>query len=135
MRKRSYKMELIRQKEFVQSFHYDALPKEHQEETGINVSLNPFEITEDMAIDAENNSVLGLRIEFKIVLASVVLTGDVAQFVQIVGQKVEKIEDLTSEEVNELVRPLFILIERMAFEVTEIALDQPGVQLNFSQEN
>ena len=127
-------MELIRQAEFVQSFHYNALPQEHTEETAINVSINPFEIKEEMNIDPEHNSVLGLRIEFKIVLEKVVLNGDVAQFVQVVGQKIEKIEDLTSEEVNELVRPLFILIERMSYEITEIALDAPGIQLNFSQE-
>lgn len=127
-------MELIRQQEFVQAFHYDALPEEHTEETAINVSLNPFEIQEDMNIDSEDNSILGLRIEFKIVLEKVMLTGDVAQFVQIVGRKIEKIEDLSQEEVNELVRPLFVLIERMAFEITEIALDAPGIQLNFSQE-
>lgn len=127
-------MELIRQAEFVQSFHYDALPKEHTEETNINVGINPFEIKEEMNIDPENNSVLGLRIEFKIVLEKVMLTGDVAQFVQVVGRHIEKIEDLTSEEVNELVRPLFVLIERMSYEITEIGLDAPGIQLNFAQE-
>lgn len=127
-------MELIRQQEFVQGFHYDALPAEHSEETAINVSLNPFEIQEEMEIDPEKNSILGLRIEFKIILDKVMLTGDVAQFVQIVDRKIEKIEDLSQDEVNELVRPLFVLIERMAFELTEIALDAPGIQLNFSQE-
>lgn len=127
-------MELIRQAEFVQSYHYDALPQDHTEETAINVSINPFEIKEEMNIDAENNSVLGLRIEFKIVLEKVALSGDVAQFVQVVNRKIDKIEDLTHEEVNELVRPLFVLIERMTYEMTEIALDTPGVQLNFSQE-
>lgn len=126
-------MEIIRQPEFVQGFHFDALPEAHDEETAINVSINPFEIKEEMKIDAENNSVLGLRIEFKIILDKVKLSGDVAQFVQVANQKIEKIEDLSSEEVNELVRPLFVLIERMAFEITEIALDAPGVQLNFSQ--
>lgn len=126
-------MEIIRQKEFVQRFHYDALPEANEEETAINVSINPFEIKAEMEIDAENNSVLGLRIEFQIILDKVKLSGDVAQFVQVANQKIEKIEDLTSEEVNELVRPLFVLIERMAFEITEIALDAPGVQLNFAQ--
>ncbi len=127
-------MELKRQAEFVQSYHFDALPEEHTEETSINVSINPFEIKEEMNIDAENNSVLGLRIEFKIVLEKVKVTGDVAQFVQVVDRKIEKIEDLTKDEVNELVRPLFVLIERLTYEVTEIALDKPGVQLNFSQD-
>lgn len=128
-------MELIRQQEFVQTYHYDALAQGHSEETSISVSLNPFEITEEMNIDAANNSILGLRVEFKIVLENnIAVSGDVAQFVQTVGRRVDKIEDLTQEEVNTLVRPLFLLIERLTFEVTEIALDKPGVQLNFSQE-
>lgn len=127
-------MELKRQQEFVQSYHYDALPENHTEETAINVGINPFEIKKEMNIDPETNSVLGLRVEFKIVLEKVVLTGDVAQFVQVAGRKIEVVEDLTKEEVNELVKPLFVLIERLTYEVTEIALDAPGVQLNFSQE-
>lgn len=127
-------MQIERQQEFVQAFHYDALSKDHTEETLINVSMNPLEIKEEMNIDPETNSILGLRVEFKIVLEKVLLSGDVAQFVQLMDKKVEKIEDLTPDEVNELVRPLFVIIERMAYEVTEIALDAPGVQLNFSQE-
>lgn len=127
-------MELKRQSDFVQSYHFDALPEDHTEETSINVSINPFEIKEEMNIDAEKDSVLGLRIEFKIILEKVMVTGDVAQFVQIVNRKVENIEDLTKDEVSELVKPLFILIERLTYEVTEIALDKPGVQLNFSQD-
>lgn len=128
-------MELVRQKEFVQNFHYDALAKDHKEETAINVSLNPFEITEEMDIDAQNNSVLGLRVEFNIAMDVFKISGDVAQFVQIVGRKIEKIEDLTPDEVNELARPLFVLIERLTYDMTEIALDKPGLQLNFSQQN
>ena len=30
-------------------------------------------------------------------------------------------------------RPLFSIVERLSYEVTEIALDRPGVQLNFQQ--
>lgn len=127
-------MELKRQKEFVQAFYYEALPQDNTDETRIDVSMNPFEITEEMKLDPANNSVLGLRIEFQIILDKAKVSGDVAQFVQILNRKVDKVEDLTTDEVNELVRPLFSIIERMAYEVTEIALDQPGVKLNFSQE-
>ncbi|MGX7013528.1 DUF1149 family protein [Vagococcus silagei] len=127
-------MNLVRQQEFVQAFHYDALPNEHTEETAINVSLNPFPIEEGTPLNPEKDSVLGLRIEFKIVLEKVALSGDVAQFVQLIDRKVDKIEDFSPEEINELVRPLFVLIERLAYEITEISLDEPGVQLNFSPE-
>lgn len=134
MLERGCNMELKRQKEFVQAFYYEALPQDNTDETRIDVSMNPFEITEEMKLDPANNSVLGLRIEFQIILDKAKVSGDVAQFVQILNRKVDKVEDLTTDEVNELVRPLFSIIERMAYEVTEIALDQPGVKLNFSQE-
>ncbi|MGY3766408.1 DUF1149 family protein [Vagococcus vulneris] len=127
-------MKLERQEEFVQEFSYTALPTEHSEETAINVSLNPFEITEEMEIDPDKNSILGVRIEFKIVLEKALISGEVAQFVQLIDRKVDKIEDLSREEVEELAHPLFLIIERMTYEVTEIALDQPGIELNFAQE-
>ena len=37
----------------------------------------------------------------------------------------------TKEEVDELVRPLFSIVERLSYEVTEIALDRPGINLEF----
>jgi len=45
-----------------------------------------------------------------------------------------KVNDVTQEEVDELVAPLFDIVRRMSYEVTEIALDQPGVKLNFQSE-
>ena len=36
--------------------------------------------------------------------------------------------------MDELVAPLFDIVKRMAYEITEIALDQPGVKLNFQSE-
>ena len=41
---------------------------------------------------------------------------------------------MTQEEVDELVAPLFDIVSRMAYEITEIALDEPGVKLNFQSE-
>ena len=38
---------------------------------------------------------------------------------------------LTQEEMSELAAPLFDLLQRLTYEITEIALDQPGVSLEF----
>ncbi|MGH2251824.1 DUF1149 family protein, partial [Enterococcus faecalis] len=45
----------------------------------------------------------------------------------------EKQEDFSQEEVDVLLRSLFSIGERLSYEVTEIALDRPDVQLNFQQ--
>ena len=81
----------------------------------------------------ENSSALVARLEFRIVFDEFVLSGAISQINHIIDRKIEKQEDISQEEVDELVRPLFSIVERLSYEVTEIALDRPGVQLNFQQ--
>ena len=80
-----------------------------------------------------NSSALVARLEFRIVFDEFVLSGAISQINHIIDRKIEKQEDISQEEVDELVRPLFSIVERLSYEVTEIALDRPGVQLNFQQ--
>lgn len=127
-------MEIIRQKEFVEAFHYDANTPENEAETEIRVEMNPLDMSEQEDFP-ETSSVLGLRVIFKIVFEEFALTGGVRQLVTLTDRKVTKVEDLEQSELDELVRPLFSIIERMTYEVTEIALDRPGVQLNFANES
>ena len=54
-----------------------------------------------------------MRVIFKIVFDEFAITGGVRQLVTLNGQKVEKVEDLEQSELDELMRPLFSLIERM----------------------
>ena len=50
-------------------------------------------------------------------------------------RRIESQEDLTKEELDELLMPLFLLVKRLTYEVSEIALDEPGVTVQFDQIN
>ena len=127
-------MELVRHKVFVEAFHYDAI-KDETGENEIKVDVTPLEVNEEADFDSEKDSVLGVRVIYKILFPDFALTGAVRQLVEVKGRKITKSEELTSEEVNELINPLFRTIERLTEEVTEIALDIPGVKLNFQRED
>jgi hypothetical protein len=127
-------VELKRHKEIVEAFHYDKREPEVEAETELKVGFAPL-TTSDPEYPKEN-SIIGVRLEFKIVFEEFIISGSVSQVNHFVNQKIDKQEDLTQEEVDELVSPLFDIVKRMTYEVTEIALDQPGVELNFqSQKN
>ena len=66
-----------------------------------------------------------------IVLENLVISGNVGQLSIIRGQVIENKEQLSQEEMSELAAPLFDLLQRLTYEITEIALDQPGVSLEF----
>ncbi|MGX6961569.1 DUF1149 family protein [Vagococcus xieshaowenii] len=127
-------MELVRHKAFVEAFHYDAHNGE-QGENEIKVDVTPLEVNEEADFDSEKNSILGVRVIYKIMFPDFVLTGAVRQLVEVHGRKITASEELSKEEVNELIKPLFRVVERLTEEVTEIALDIPGVKLNFQQED
>lgn len=127
-------MQLERQKEFVEAFHYDAYNGD-QVENEIRVEINPLDTSDQEDFNSEENCALGIRVIYKIVFPEFTLTGAVRQLVTVVGRIVTKPEELTKDEVNELVNPLFSLIERLTYEVTEIALDRPGLKLNFQNED
>lgn len=69
--------------------------------------------------------------EFRLAFDEYVLSGAVSQVSHIINRKIANQQDLSQEDVDELVAPLFDIVKRMAYELTEIALDKPGIQLNF----
>lgn len=125
-------MEIKRQQEVVEAFHYDKRnPEQEDLKTEIRVGFSPLQTPEEDY--PEENSIVGARLEFRLVFDEYVLTGRVSQVNHVINRKIEKQEDIKQEEVDELVRPLFSIVERLAYEVTEIALDKPGIQLNFQK--
>lgn len=122
-------MEIKRQQEVVEAYHYDMRMPDSEVETELRVSFSPVEYKDDSY--PEENSVIAARLEFRIVFEEYVLSGSISQINHIINRKIEKQEDINQEEVDELVSPLFNIVERLSYEVTEIALDKPGVQLNF----
>lgn len=125
-----YKMELQRDQEVVESFNYGLPPKDQVVKQKLLINFSPLEAT-DPGYPAEN-SIMGVRIEFVIPFEEFIIGGVFSQVIHVIGRQIKQQSDLTEVEANEMIRPLLRLIERMVYEVTEIALDKPGVKINFS---
>lgn len=122
-------LEIKRQQEIVEAFHYDRINPEIKAETELRVNFSPLDSKDENY--PKENSILATRLEFRLVFEEFVLSGAVSQINHLISRKVSKQEDIEKEEVDELVQPLFDIVQRMAYEITEIALDRPGIQLNF----
>lgn len=124
-------MNIEREKEFVHQFHYDARNLEWEEENGTpETGLNVHFQLVDQA-DNDTDTAINAMLNFVIVLEDLVISGNIGQLSIIRGQVIENKEQLTQEDMSELATPLFDLLKRLTYEVTEVALDQPGISLEF----
>ncbi|MDT2736725.1 DUF1149 family protein [Enterococcus pseudoavium] len=123
-------MRLERDKEIVESFNYGIPPKNQVVEQKLQINFSPLEAV-DPSYPSEN-SIMGVRIEFVLPFEEFIIGGVLSQVIHVIGRQVTKQTDLTEAEANEMIQPLLRLIERMVYEITEIALDKPGVKINFS---
>lgn len=123
-------MELKRQQPIVEAYHFDMKPKDKEMETKLNVGFVPLKVKDEEYM--EKNSIIGARLEFQLVFPDYVLSGRVGQVNHILNRKVNSGEDLTKAETDRLVEPLFDIVKRLTYEVTEIVTDKPGLQLNFN---
>lgn len=121
------------EKEFVHQFHYDARNLAWEEENGTpETALNvQFQLVDQVEGLADTDTAINGLLSFMIVLENLVISGNVGQLSIIRGQVIENKEQLSQEEMSELAAPLFDLLQRLTYEITEIALDQPGVSLEF----
>ncbi|MFD2728513.1 DUF1149 family protein [Enterococcus camelliae] len=126
-------MDIRRQKPIVESYHYDMKKPEEEVETKLNVGFMP--LTPPDAEYPKENSIIGARLEFTIAFPEFVLTGAVGQINHIVNQTILKAEDISREEADLLVAPLFDIVKRLTYEVTEIITDEPGIDLNFNSQD
>lgn len=126
-------MNIEREKEFVHQFHYDARNLAWEEENGTpETALNvQFQLVDQVENLADTDTAINGLLSFMIVLENLVISGNVGQLSIIRGQIIENKEQLSQEEMSELAAPLFDLLQRLTYEITEIALDQPGVSLEF----
>lgn len=122
-------MDIQRQKPVVEAYHFDKAQPEQEGETQIQVGLSPL-ATDDPDYP-KTNSIIGARVQFRLMFPEYVISGSVSQINHLIDRKVNQQEDLTKGEVDELVAPLFEIIKRLTYEVTEIAMDEPGMTLNF----
>ena len=126
-------MKIEREKEFVHQFHYDARNLEWAKENGTpETNLNvQFQLVENAEGASEADTAITAMLTFIIVLENLVISGHLSQLSYIRDLVIENREQLDQEKMQELAAPLFDLLNRLTYEVTEIALDEPGINLEF----
>ena len=126
-------MKIEREQEFVHQFHYDARNLAWEEENGTpETNLNvQFQLVENVEGISDADTAITAMLTFIIVLENLVISGHLSQLSYIRDLVIENREQLDQEKMQELAAPLFDLLNRLTYEVTEIALDQPGINLEF----
>lgn len=122
-------MELQREKEFVSQYHYDARNLEWEKENGTpetKVDVN-FQLLNQ---EGQVTSIVVI-VSFMIVFDAFVISGTISQVNHIMGQIVNEPSEFEQDEVEQLARPSLSVLNRLTYEVTEIALDLPGINLEF----
>lgn len=124
-------MQVIREKEFVNQYHYDARNLEWEKENG--APETNFEVTFQLINrdEEKNETVIVSVLQFMIVKEEFVIGGVISQMVTIVDRLIDKPSEFSQEEVESLAAPLLDMVQRLTYEVTEIALDRPGINLEF----
>lgn len=124
-------MQLVREKEFVNQYHYDARNLEWEKENG-KPETN-FEVTFQLINkdEARKETAIVSVLQFVIVKEEFVISGVISQMVRILDRLVDKPSEFTQEEVESLAAPLLDMVKRLTYDVTEIALDSPGINLEF----
>lgn len=130
---RTLKMKIEREQEFVHQFHYDARNLEWEKENGTpETNLNvQFQLVENVEGISESDTAISGALTFIIVLENLLVSGHISQLSYIRDLVIENREQLDQEKMQELAAPLFDLLKRLTYEVTEIALDEPGISLEF----
>ena len=124
-------MEIIREKEFVNQFHYDARNLEWEKQNG--TPKTKAEVTFQLVKRDEeaNETIMVTRLQFMIVRDDFVISGVLSQGVHVKNRIINEPSELNQEEVESLAHPLLDMLKRLTYEVTEIALDRPGMNLEF----
>lgn len=124
-------MEIIRDKEFVNQYHFDARNHAWEKENGIpetKIKVD-FQLIEQNREENKTSMITILR--FMIVLENFVISGAMSQAVHLPQRFVEEPTEFSEDEKRLLVDPLLSILQRITYEVTEIAFDAPGVNLEF----
>lgn len=124
-------MEIIREKEFVNQYHYNARNLEWEKENG--TPETNFEVTFQLVEKntEKNQTTIVAVLQFTIVRDEFMISGVISQMIHIQNRIVNEPKEFSQEEVETLAVPLLDMVKRMTYEVTEIALDRSGVNLEF----
>ena len=124
-------MELQREKEFVSQYHYHARNLEWEKENGTpetKVDVN-FQLLNQN--HEEQVTSIVVIVSFMIVFDAFVISGTISQVNHILGRIVNEPSEFEQDEVEQLAQPSLAVLNRLTYEVTEIALDLPGINLEF----
>ncbi|MEO1771353.1 DUF1149 family protein [Candidatus Enterococcus ferrettii] len=124
-------MEIHRRHPLVEAFHYDRI-QEDTEEQLLNLSILPLETEHPESLE-HHTSTVGTRLDFSLTVKKFKISGGITQINHIKNKQVETQEDLTEAEIAELATPLLALVQRLTYEVSEIALNEPGTSFDFTQ--
>lgn len=124
-------MNIQQYKPHVNSFHFDVKEDFEEYETDIKVHLTPLSLS--YSDDPNDNCTFGIRLDFTILLDKFVISSSLGQVSSFKDRNIRLKEELSKEELEELLQPLFELVERMVYDVSEIALDEPGISIHFDQ--
>lgn len=124
-------MELKQEQPFVNAFHYDARNLDWEKENGAPESKAEvkFQLLEKNE-DTKRTTFMSV-LHFMVVQDYFVVSGVLSQINYLDNRLVESPSEFTQAEVETVSAPLLSLLKRLTYEVTEIALDQPGVNLEF----
>ncbi|WP_438832910.1 DUF1149 family protein [Streptococcus pluranimalium] len=125
-------MEVIREKEFVNQYHYNARNLEWEKENG--TPKTNFEVTFQLIEKniEKNETTIVAVLQFTIVRDEFMISGVISQMNHIKNRIVNEPKEFSQEEVESLAASLLEMVRRMTYEVTEIALDRPGIKLEFN---
>lgn len=128
-------LELEREKEFVNQFHYDARNYEWEKENGtpeMNINVQ-FQLVPNDQVEnvGEGDTAIHAILSYMIPLENIVLSGFVSQLNYVRNRVIAEQDEMDQDEMAQLAAPLFDLLKRLVYETTEVALDQPGITLEF----
>lgn len=126
-------MEVLREKPFVNQYHYNARNLEWEKENG--TPETNFEVTFQLVKKDEkaNSTTIISVLQFTVVKEEFVISGVVSQMDHIQGRIINEPSEFSQMEVESLAAPLLDMVQRLTYEVTEIALDRPGITLEFNK--
>lgn len=122
-------MKVIRDKEYVNRYHFDMRNFKMEEEHGTpktqyNVEFHLVEQNME-----EQSTTIILVLHFMNVQETFVVSGAVSQQIKLTDGVVNEPSELSDEDKRMLALPLFDMVNRLTYEVTEVAFDAPGIDL------
>ena len=81
--------------------------------------------------DQEQNDFFDCHLKLHDRFDGFVISGTITQINHLFGRYVNEPSEFSKDEVEELARPCLNMLNRLTYEVTEIALDLPGINLEF----